>query len=391
METSSGAWDVAVVGAGPAGSTAARRLAARGHRVVLLDRRDFPRDKVCGDALIPDALAAVERAGLLERVLARGRALDAMEAVSASGISLTLPVRCVTIRRFDLDALLLEGARETGAAFQPAEVQALEQDGGGVTLRTGSTTLRARAAVLATGATAALLPERPTAPMAVALRHYVRAPEGPEHLLVSFHRSVLPGYGWIFPMRDGWYNLGCGLFLEQGGARGANLRRVYERFVAGFPPARALLHRATDSTRLQGAPLRCGLRGADAASRGRVLAIGEAIGTTYSLTGEGIGKAMESGERAAGTIDRALAEDRFEPLLAFGRELRADLAPRYAGYAAGERWLARPWMSDLVACCGRLSPRIRRGLAGIVDETTDPARVVSPWGVVRALLPLPRL
>src|SRR2546428_12810362 len=70
--------DVLVLGAGPAGSAAARALALRGIKVALIDRADFPRDKVCGDALIPDALAALDRLSLKTSVLANSLSLSAI-------------------------------------------------------------------------------------------------------------------------------------------------------------------------------------------------------------------------------------------------------------------------------------------------------------------------
>src|SRR5437016_12531817 len=60
-------WDVLIVGAGPAGSIAAFHLAARGHAVLLLDKKRFPRNKTCGDGLLSDALRVLERVGLLTR------------------------------------------------------------------------------------------------------------------------------------------------------------------------------------------------------------------------------------------------------------------------------------------------------------------------------------
>ena len=57
-------WDVAVVGAGPAGSLAARELARRGAAVLLIDRARFPRYKVCGGCLNPRAIRQLEKAGL---------------------------------------------------------------------------------------------------------------------------------------------------------------------------------------------------------------------------------------------------------------------------------------------------------------------------------------
>ena len=60
--------DVLVVGAGPAGSASARQLALAGHSVLLVDQHDFPREKVCGDGLIPDAHAALRRLGVYDEV-----------------------------------------------------------------------------------------------------------------------------------------------------------------------------------------------------------------------------------------------------------------------------------------------------------------------------------
>ena len=62
--------EVLVVGAGPSGSAAARSLAQAGLDVVLVDQQAFPRDKVCGDGLIPDTHRALERLGVLGEVMA---------------------------------------------------------------------------------------------------------------------------------------------------------------------------------------------------------------------------------------------------------------------------------------------------------------------------------
>ena len=65
--------DVLVVGAGPAGSACAQMLARAGLDVLLIDQHDFPRDKVCGDGLIPDAHAALRRLGVYDEVMAQAQ------------------------------------------------------------------------------------------------------------------------------------------------------------------------------------------------------------------------------------------------------------------------------------------------------------------------------
>src|SRR6185295_13891760 len=103
-------WDVVVVGAGPAGATAAAHLARAGRDVLLVDRARFPRDKVCGDALIPDAIGALDRLGALDAVRQRGQSIAATGVFSPSRIEFEVPGRFITLKRVHLDAIVAERA-----------------------------------------------------------------------------------------------------------------------------------------------------------------------------------------------------------------------------------------------------------------------------------------
>src|SRR5919199_1670186 len=95
--------DVLVIGAGPAGAAAARRLAQHGLDVALVDRSEFPRDKVCGDALIPDALRALEQLSLKTRVLHDALSLHGVRVYAPNRTSVTLSGECACITRTVLD------------------------------------------------------------------------------------------------------------------------------------------------------------------------------------------------------------------------------------------------------------------------------------------------
>ena len=380
-----GEWEVAVIGAGPAGAVCALQLARAGRRVLLLDRRPFPRPKVCGDGLIADSLKLLARLGLLARVERQAFAAERLIAWSPRRFAVEVPGRFLTLPRERFDALLVEAAVEAGATLAVAKVDRLAPRAGGVDLqlagRSGSS-LATGVAVVATGANRALLRELlgdtgavPARATAAALRCYVRAPHGPRDLVISLDRSVLPGYGWIFPLPGGVWNVGCGLLVADEPPQRWDLPGRFRRFAAEFPPLAHLLAQAHETTQPVGAALACGLAALPDRLPERVVAVGETVGTTFPLTGEGIGKAMESAELAAAAIDRALAGGDFAALAGFGASLREQLAPRYAGYLAAERWLARPWFLDLVALAGARSRRVRGALAGVLEETTDLARI----------------
>ncbi len=115
--------DVAVVGAGPAGSAAAITLANAGMRVALIDKARFPRDKCCGDGLTTGALRLLEELGVSPLGLPSWRAVDAAWVRSPSGrvVELPLPegrgVYAGVVRRTELDTLLVERAQEAGAVL----------------------------------------------------------------------------------------------------------------------------------------------------------------------------------------------------------------------------------------------------------------------------------
>jgi geranylgeranyl reductase family protein len=384
-------WEVVVVGAGPAGSIAAMQLAEAGRRVLLLDRHSFPREKVCGDGLIADALACLERRGLSEEVRAAAHELGTVSVFSPGGIELEVPGRFLTIKRRTFDHLLASAAVGRGAVFARGRVTEVDTSPDGsvsLTVLDADRPVRARAAVLATGADVSLLDRRgmvtrPDA-HAIALRCYVRSTYPLTRLVVSYDRAIVPGYGWIFPLGDGEFNVGCGVFYRAGATGHVDLRRLYARFVAEVPIARDLLAGATSTTPLRGARLRCGLEGSVAHRAGPVIAVGEAVGATFPFTGEGIGKAMETGSLGAEVVDAFLSSGDPGALAALPQRL-AELAPRYLGYRAAERWLSRPWLNDLVARRARASHFMRDVLCGILNETADPRRVFSVGGLVRSL------
>ncbi|HEV6964028.1 geranylgeranyl reductase family protein [Roseateles sp.] len=398
--------DVLVVGAGPAGSACAHLLARAGLSVLLVDQHPPGRDKTCGDGLIPDAHKALARLGLLEAVMRRAQPVAHVGCVGPRGGRIDVPGSLAVLPRRELDALLLQAARDAGARFEQARFEApLEADGRvvGARLKRGDdiAEVQARWVVLATGAvpkalTAAGMCERHT-PSGVALRGYVRAPQMVgkiKALEVVWDRSVRPGYGWIFPAPDGHFNIGVGVtdsHRDLGGGKGrkkdVNLRAIFDAFVANYPPAAELMRvgeRIGEGDQwLKGAPLRCTLTGARWTRPG-LLVTGEAAGSTYSFTGEGIGKAMETGMLAADAI-LAHRDDDAAVRAAYEATLTA-LKPKFDLYERANRVNAHPWLADLLIWRARKSPRLLARMSGVLNETSNPGNLVSLKGLSRLFL-----
>jgi flavin-dependent dehydrogenase len=248
-------------------------------------------------------------------------------------------------------------------------------------------TIETRWLVLATGAApqamiAAGLNTR-RAPSGVAMRGYLHHPglrDRLNTLQIVWHKRLAGGYGWIFPLPGDVYNIGAGLTGSYA-QRSANLRELMAAFCEVHADAHALTQGGQWIGELKGAPLRCSLDGARW-SRAGVLATGEAIGSTYAFTGEGIGKAMETGLLAAESI--STAGDDVAARAHYARGLTT-LKPRFDLYAKAEHVNRRPWLTDLVIWRAQRSPRILRRMSGVLDESQNPGRLLSWRGITKLM------
>lgn len=410
--------EVLVVGAGPAGSAAAQALARAGVDVVLIDRSRFPRDKVCGDGLIPDAHRALRRLGVLDEVLRAACPATHVAATGPRGGRIEVPGELAVLPRRQLDLIVCGAAVAAGARMvAPARfVAPLLENGAAIddpaARVTGARVLadgverevRADWTILASGAVpqallAAGLCERRT-PSAVALRGYVHHPAMVDRiraLEVAWHPRMRTGYGWIFPCGDGLFNIGVG--VEHSHRRRAtgdasmseiDLREMLRRFGETHRLAGELMTGGRWVGPLKGAPLRCSLAGATW-SRPGMLVAGEAAGSTFAFTGEGIGKALETGLLAAhalidgrdgAALDDAAADRRLR--LGYEASVRA-LQPLFEVYDRANVVNRHPWLVDLLIWSARRSPARLQKMAGVLDETYMPTNLLNAGSLLRLL------
>ncbi|MBE1485662.1 geranylgeranyl reductase family protein [Plantactinospora soyae] len=397
--------DVIVVGAGPGGSTTAYHLARHGVRVLLLEKTEFPREKVCGDGLTPRAVKQLVKMGIdtsPEAGWLRNKGLR----VIGGGIRLELdwpelasfPNYGLVRTRLDFDDLLAKRATEAGAELRTGvnvTGPVLDNSGRsiGVTAEIGPdkapVTFHAPLVVAADGVSGRLplalgLNKREDRPIGVAVRRYYRSPaKHDDNYLESWLElrskenpdKLLPGYGWIFGMGDGRVNVGLGALNSSAAFGKTNYRRLLTDWLANTPAEWGMTDETNADGPILGAALPMGFNRVPHYTRG-VLLVGDSGGMVNPFNGEGIAYAMESGELAAEVAVQALARpagaERERALAGYPAELKV----RYGGYyRLGNifvKMIGNPQVMRIATKHGMPHPTLMRFVLKLLANLTDP-------------------
>jgi geranylgeranyl reductase family protein len=395
--------DVIVVGAGPAGSSAAYWLAGAGLDVALIEKASFPREKVCGDGLTPRAVAPMLRMGIdttAEAGWLRNRGLR----IYGGGMRLELPWPDLAsypdyglVRpRADFDELLARQAEKAGARLHErttvtgplvdgrsdrvAGVEARAEDGSPLTVRAP--------VVLASDGNSSRfalglgLRKREDRPMGVAVRRYYRSPRHDEDWLESWlelrDRSpdgrLLPGYGWAFGMGDGTTNVGLGILDTSSAFGNTDYRDLLRRWLTTVP-AEWEWTEDTATGPIRGSALPMGFNRTPLYTRG-VLLVGDAGGMVNPFNGEGIAYAMEAGVMAAEVVVAALGRPagpgRERALAAYPRALRAAWGGYFTLGRAFVTAIGHPSVMRLATRHGLPHPALMRFALKLLANLTDP-------------------
>jgi geranylgeranyl reductase family protein len=397
--------DVIVVGAGPGGSSTAFHLARHGARVLLLEKSEFPREKVCGDGLTPRAVKQLVKMGVSTSEEDKGWLRNKGLRVVGGGIRLELdwpdlasfPDYGLTRTRLDFDQLLVNRATDVGAILKTStNVTGPILDGSGRVVGVTATgtdgepqEYRAPLTVVADGvssrfALALGLNKRDDRPIGVAVRqYYFSDSRHDDEYLESWLEirsresgdELLPGYGWIFGLGDGRVNVGLGVLNSSAAFGKTNYRNMLADWLANTPADWGLADPANADGKAQGAALPMGFSRVPHYTRG-VLLVGDSGGMVNPFNGEGIAYAMESGELAAEVAVQALARPagthRERALAHYPAELKA----RYGGYyRLGNifvKLIGQPQVMRLATKHGMPHPTLMRFVLKLLANLTDP-------------------
>ncbi|MDI9931698.1 geranylgeranyl reductase family protein [Rhodococcus sp. IEGM 1354] len=373
--------DVLVVGAGPAGSSAAAWAARSGRDVVLADAAVFPRDKTCGDGLTPRAVAELDRLGLGEWV--RGTARNRGLRLSGFGQELELewpsksfPAVGSAVPRTELDDRIRRVAVEAGAVMaEGAKAVSVTRDGNAVrsvTLQTGegSHDIACRTLIVADGVRSTLGKQlgrqwhRDTA-FGVAARAYITSARSDDEWISSHLElrdgagTLQPGYGWVFPLNDGNINIGVGTLATATRPAPGALRPLLDLYTQQRRSEWELTGelRSVASALLPMGGAVSGVAGVNWAI------IGDAAACVNPLNGEGIDYGLEGGRMVVDLLDHADLTDAWPTVLREHYGQAFSIARRLAGLLTVPRFLpaagpvgmrSRALMKVAVRCMGNL-------------------------------------
>jgi flavin-dependent dehydrogenase len=394
--TSANTFDVAIAGAGPAGTSAAIELRLKGAHVLLIEEKKFPRAKLCGEFISPECLTHFQRLGVMDQMNAVGGA-SVTETVfySRRGQSVAVPsewfssgAQALGLSRSEMDHQLLERAKSVGVVvWEGAHASGLiceRESVRGIRVRTGDSTRECQALVTidATGRTRALarhldLPRanrrKNIRPMVAFKTHLEKARLADGACEIYFYRG---GYGGLSAVEGGVSNL-CFIVAARDVRRyGSNPELVLREVLMKNSRAAYTLAEAKAATPWLSVSLESFGRRTTVPAEG-MLTVGDAAAFIDPFTGSGMLMALESGQVAAETICRHLSRLRqgsgFESL---AHDYRTKYSRRFESRLRVSGLLRRaafvPHLDEATILFFGTSSRLRRKLARATRHSTSP-------------------
>ncbi|HEX6221774.1 MAG TPA: geranylgeranyl reductase family protein [Acidimicrobiia bacterium] len=367
---------VLVVGGGPAGSAAAFWMARQGLDVTLVEKKEYPRDKTCGDGLTPRAILQLGDMGFDFEVPEFHR-ITGLRSYAGDDLMIEMPWPDHSrfpnwggvIRRRDLDQQVARLAEKEGVRVREKTsakpviedgrlTSVALSDGGGEEVIAPDITIIADGSMNRFGRELGS-ERRRDYPLGMAARGYYSSPRSEDPFLESqldlrdANGNTMPGYGWVFPLGDGTVNVGVGLLSTFRHWKDVNTTNMMKDYVTTAPGYWGLSEEAKLSKPMGGKLTMSYSKGPLVGHNW--LTVGDAAGAINPWNGEGISYAYETGRIAAEYVGQAIGADDFGLLRRYPQRLSDEYGLYYKmarifvkliGYPSVMRTLAHTGMRN---------------------------------------------
>ncbi len=394
-------FEVAVLGAGPAGLAASLQLSRQGCAHALIDACVFPRDKVCGDAFSGKAVYVLRSLLgndvddlLIEKAI---HPVRYMRLISAQGDALQLqfhpgdatPLNGFVAARADFDELLLRRAvRSPYVTWMPGlRIRSARWEvNSWALLSANGEIIRARCLIVANGARSFWMRRQRKSMRSteevIAVRAYYQGVKSLDVHTIELHflADIAPGYLWLFPMANGRANVGLGI---KAGQLNEPIRKRLFRYLR-MPPFAERMKNAELLSSPRGWPIPIFEGRWDIVGDAFML-VGDAASLVDPFTGEGIGNALISGKRAAEVVGKA-KNYTASALYQYVRQLQTDLKQELALGIFLQRLASHPRVFSWLLRRFSMSAYARRKVSEMVLDVSARNVLKNPFFYLRLLL-----
>jgi len=401
-------YDIAIIGAGPAGCACAYMLSGTGLKVAIIEKESFPRDKICGDALSADVVNQFFRMNpdLANQFLKTPskQASNGVRFFAPNGqfvdVNFTNPTykesAGFVMTRLDFDHFFAEQVKQLPDidVFENQKVIDITSEENKVTITTAHEQYIAKMILGADGANSIV--NRKLAKHKIDKRHhsaglrqYFENVEGitsEGHIELHFYKEILPGYFWVFPLPDGKANVGLGMLSNAIGKKKIDLKQTLNTLITTHPKLKDRFKNATPLENIKGFGLPLGSKKKSLSGNGYLL-LGDAANLIDPFTGEGIGNAIRSGRIAATHLIEAFKEERFDAAYnkAYDNNIYKATWQELRVSASLQKLLKFPWLFNFVIKKANKNDSLQLLLTSMLNDVNIKKELLKPGFYFRLL------